>query len=60
MSTMVRRHIDWTGIAFAAVLTLVIVLPLAVVGTWAFTNVWRYPSLIPQEFGLKFWGQTLA
>lgn len=60
MTTFVRRRIDWTGIAFAAVLTLVIVLPLVVVGTWAFTNVWRYPSVIPQEFGLKFWNQTLA
>jgi putative spermidine/putrescine transport system permease protein len=60
MSTIVQRRIDWTGIAFAVVLTLVIVLPLVVVGTWAFTNVWRYPSVIPQEFGLKFWNQTLA
>ena len=60
MTTLARRRIDWTGITFAAVLTLVIVLPLVVVGTWAFTNVWRYPSLIPQEFGLKFWNQTLA
>jgi putative spermidine/putrescine transport system permease protein len=54
------RRIDWTGIAFAAALSLVIVFPLLVVGTWAFTNVWRFPSVIPQEFGLKFWGQTLA
>ena len=60
MATLARRRIDWTGIAFATVLTLVIVLPLVVVGTWAFTNVWRYPSVIPQEFGLKFWNQTLA
>jgi putative spermidine/putrescine transport system permease protein len=56
----IRPPIDWTGIVFAVVLTLVIVLPLIVVGTWAFTNVWRFPSLIPQEFGLKFWNQTLA
>ncbi|MEO5806322.1 ABC transporter permease subunit [Devosia sp.] len=60
MATLVQRRIDWTGIAFAVVLTLIIVLPLIVVGTWAFTNVWRYPSLIPQQFGLKFWYQTLA
>lgn len=60
MVALARRNIDWTGIAFAAVLTLVIVLPLVVVGTWAFTNVWRYPSVIPQEFGLRFWNQTLA
>jgi len=59
-ATLAYRKIDWTGIAFAAVLTLVIVFPLLVVGTWAFTNVWRYPSVIPQEFGLRFWNQTLA
>lgn len=62
MSTTVKvsQPIDWTGIVFAVVLTLVIVVPLLVVGTWAFTNVWRFPSVIPQEFGLKFWYQTLA
>lgn len=57
---LVERRTDWTGIFFAVVLTVVIVFPLLVVGTWAFTNVWRYPSVIPQEFGLKFWQQTLA
>ncbi|MGO8485139.1 ABC transporter permease, partial [Rhizobium leguminosarum] len=41
-------------------LTLFIALPLIVVGTWAFTEVWRYQSVIPQQFGLRFWGQTLA
>jgi len=57
---LVERRIDWYGIFFAAILTLVIVFPLIVVGTWAFTNVWRYPSVIPQEFGLKYWQMTLA
>lgn len=59
-SLKVAQPVDWTGIVFAVVLTLVIVAPLLVVGTWAFTNVWRFPSVIPQEFGLKFWYQTLA
>jgi putative spermidine/putrescine transport system permease protein len=59
-TVIVRAKTDWTGIFFAAVLTLVIVVPLLVVGTWAFTNVWRYPSVIPQEFGMRFWNQTLA
>lgn len=59
-ATLAYRKPDWIGIAFAIVLTLVIVVPLIVVGTWAFTNVWRYPSLVPQEFGLRFWNQTLA
>ena len=57
---LVEKRIDWVGIFFAVALTIVIVVPLLVVGTWAFTNVWRYPSVIPQEFGLKFWQQTLA
>ncbi|MDF2799224.1 MAG: transporter permease [Devosia sp.] len=60
MAILVHRRPDWTGIVLAVVLTLVIVFPLLVVGTWAFTNVWRYPSVIPQEFGLKFWYQTLS
>jgi putative spermidine/putrescine transport system permease protein len=51
---------DWTGIFFAAALTLAIVFPLFIVGTWAFTNVWRYPSVIPQEFGLRYWEATVA
>ncbi|MGR9507785.1 ABC transporter permease (plasmid) [Rhizobium leguminosarum] len=51
---------DWIGLLFACLLTLFIALPLIVVGTWAFTEVWRYPSVIPQHFGLRFWGQTLA
>nr|MBP7243517.1 carbohydrate ABC transporter permease [Amaricoccus sp.] len=54
-----RTRIDWTGVAFAIALSLVIVLPLLVVATWAFANVWRYPAVIPQEFGLKFWRMTL-
>jgi putative spermidine/putrescine transport system permease protein len=57
---MARPRTDWTGIGLAVVLTIVIIFPLLVVGTWAFTNVWRYPAVIPQEFGLKFWNQTLA
>lgn len=55
-----ERRIDWTGIFFAVALTIVIVFPLVVVGTWAFANVWRYPSVIPQEFGLRYWEMTLA
>jgi putative spermidine/putrescine transport system permease protein len=57
--TLTERHIDWLGIGFAAVLTLVIICPLLVVGTWAFANVWRFPSVIPQEFGLRYWEMTL-
>lgn len=54
-----RMRFDYTGIFFAIVLTIVIIFPLLVVATWAFTEVWRYPNIVPQQFGLRFWGQTL-
>jgi len=54
------RRIDWPGIGFAAFLSLVILVPLLVVAIWAFTEVWRYPSILPQKFGLRFWGATLG
>ena len=56
----IRAPIDWLGILFAVLLSAAIVLPLLIVGTWAFTEVWRYPNVIPQQFGLRFWGQTLT
>jgi len=59
MRTLSNR-IDFPGVGFAVVLTLAIVFPLLVVGTWAFTEVWRFPSIVPQQFGLRFWNQTLA
>jgi putative spermidine/putrescine transport system permease protein len=55
-----RAPIDWTGIVFGVLLSAAIVFPLIVVATWAFTEVWRYPNVIPQQFGLRFWGQTLS
>ncbi len=62
MSTLAlpQSRADWTGIVFAVLLSAAIVLPLLVVATWAFTEVWRYPNVIPQLFGLRFWNQTLT
>jgi putative spermidine/putrescine transport system permease protein len=61
MSTLsANRRIDWTGTFFAVALTLTIILPLVVVGVWAFANVWRYPAIVPQEFGLRYWSSTLG
>ncbi|MCM2291416.1 ABC transporter permease subunit [Allorhizobium sp. BGMRC 0089] len=53
------RRTDWTGILLATVLSVIVILPLLVVAVWAFTEVWRYPSVLPQQFGLKFWHQTM-
>ena len=44
-ATVPAPRIDWTGVFFAVALTIVIIFPLLVVGTWAFTNVWRYPGI---------------
>lgn len=55
-----RQRIDWPGIVFAMLLSAAIILPLLVVGTWAFTEIWRYPAVVPQQFGLRFWNQTLS
>jgi len=57
---VVEKRTDWVGIGFAALLSLIIVVPLLVVGIWSISNVWRYPSVIPQQFGLKFWYATLG
>lgn len=55
-----RPRPDLTGIGFTVLLAIVIVFPLLVVATWAFTEIWRYPNVIPQQFGLRFWAQTLG
>jgi len=53
-------RVDFVGIGYAVVLSILIIFPLLVVGTWAFTDVWRYPNVVPQQFGLRFWNQTLT
>jgi putative spermidine/putrescine transport system permease protein len=55
-----RRRPDWAGLGLGLALTLVILVPMLVVITWSFSNVWRYPSILPQQMGLKFWQATLA
>lgn len=59
-SIHIGRGLDWVGLLLALSLTLVIAVPLIVVGIWAFADVWRYPSLIPQQFGVRYWFQTLS
>ena len=58
--TPTRAPVDWTGILFAIALSAAVIVPLLVVGVWAFTEVWRYPNVVPQQFGLRFWNQTLT
>lgn len=51
---------DWKGLLIAVPLSVVIVLPLINVAVWAFTEVWRYPAVIPQKFGFRFWGDVIG
>ncbi|WP_137151571.1 ABC transporter permease subunit [Devosia sp. FKR38] len=57
---LAKPRTDWVGIGFAFILTVVIVVPMLVVVIWSVSNVWRFPSVLPQEFGFKFWQMTLA
>jgi putative spermidine/putrescine transport system permease protein len=57
-AAMIRR--DGFGILALIVLALVILGPLYSVVLWAFAERWRYPSLIPTEFGFRFWEQTFS
>lgn len=54
------RRTDWIGIFFGLVLTVTILIPMLVVIIWSVSNVWRFPSVLPQEFGFKFWQMTLS
>lgn len=53
-------RVDWKGLFIAALLSVAILLPLLNVAVWAFTEVWRYPAVIPQKFGFRFWGDIIG
>jgi putative spermidine/putrescine transport system permease protein len=48
------------GVIMLIFLFIIIIGPMLAVVFWAFTEQWRYPSLIPTRWGLSYWGQTLA
>ncbi len=47
------------GMIVLAALALVIIGPMVSVILWAFAIEWRYPSLLPTEWGLDYWVETL-
>lgn len=49
---------DITGVALTIALALLVVGPMVSVALWAFAERWRYPSLIPTQWGLKYWIDT--
>ncbi len=48
------------GVSLATLLTLFILVPIAAVFLWAFAEAWRYPSLLPTRWGLRYWEVMLA
>jgi len=62
---MPRSHIlrqirrSATGLLLLLALAIAIISPMLTVVFWAFANVWRYPSLVPTEWGFRFWEDTL-
>ncbi len=48
------------GIVALIFLAIVIIGPISTVFLWAFAERWQYPSLIPTEWGLSYWGETLS
>lgn len=55
---MLRQQ--WFGLSLAALLALFVLGPMLNVFLWAFTERWRYPDLLPTEWGLRFWPDTFA
>ena len=49
---------DPLGLVMVVALFLFIIGPMISVFLWAFSVRWRYPSLLPTEWGLRFWEQT--
>ena len=48
------------GIFALVALTLIIIGPMMTVFLWAFAERWRQPALLPTEWGLSYWYETLA
>lgn len=53
------KQFDWPGYIIFAFLVFFIVLPVATVAVWAFTEQWFFPSLLPTKWGLKYWHKVL-
>jgi putative spermidine/putrescine transport system permease protein len=43
------------GLILVLALSSFLLLPLLTLLLWAFTDEWRYPSVLPQTFSLKWW-----
>ena len=58
MVRTIRR--EGFGLIMLILLFIIIIGPMLAVVLWAFTERWRFPSLIPTQWGVSYWAQTLA
>ena len=58
----VARTVRREGMSVVLVIALFVIIigPMLTVVFWAFADVWRYPSLIPTQWGTSFWAETLS
>ncbi|MBX7213249.1 MAG: ABC transporter permease subunit [Thermoflexales bacterium] len=47
------------GIFALIMLVLLVIGPMTSVVLWAFAERWRQPALLPTEWGVSYWGETL-
>ena len=55
---VLRREVF--SLALVVALFIAIIGPMLTVVLWAFADRWRYPSLLPTQWGLTFWQDTLS
>ena len=57
-----RRSFVREGFGVVALIFLLIAIigPMSTVILWAFAERWRYPSLVPTQWGLSYWAETLG
>ena len=54
-----RVGMEVFGVISAIFLGLVIIGPMSTIVLWAFADRWRAPALLPTEWGVSYWGETL-
>jgi putative spermidine/putrescine transport system permease protein len=61
--TRLKAALRWlqregVGLLIVVTLFLFIIGPMLSIVLWAFAEKWQYPSLIPTQFGFKWWAET--
>jgi putative spermidine/putrescine transport system permease protein len=57
---MRRSKTPFGGLILLAAMGLAMLGPIMTVMVWAFAVKWRYPNLVPSEWGLKYWHVILG